>query len=333
MGSHLKISVAMCTYNGEKYVEDQIRSILAQTREVDEIVVGDDGSSDGTVREAEGALRKSRAAWRVIRNEKNLGYRKNFENVIRHTTGDVVFLCDQDDVWLPEKVETMMAAMESDPSCLMAFSDAYVTDAKLQIQRGSQWDAACYTENRPRFPDMMDLLLSGYYVTGACACIRRDLFERCSDFSEIWIHDGWLAVHAALYGTLTPVPEKLLYYRQHGDNQIGARADSSPLAWAQNKWEVLRGGADKQLALHRDSRDRWKEFYALHRDEMPLRRKRQIARAVRVHADLCRLPRLPRAARLRMIAKYWTDGSYLAYYRRGRGCMLADLLFLLQEGG
>ena len=324
----LKVSVAMCTYNGEQYVEEQLRSILSQTRKVDEIVIGDDGSEDGTIEAVKRALTGSTVSQKIIRNRKNLGYRKNFENVIRHTTGDVIFLCDQDDVWLTEKVETMTAVMESDPTCLMAFSDAYVTNASLQVQKGSQWDAACYTENHARFPDMMDLLLSGYYVTGAASCIRRELFDRCSNFSEVWIHDGWLAVHAAFYGTLTPVEKKLIYYRQHGNNQIGARADVNPLVWAGNKMEVVRGGAEKQLALHRDSRDRWKEFYDLHHMELSDARKKQMQNAICVHSDLYRLPQVPLSKRLEIIQGYWEDGSYMAFYRKGRSCMLADLLFL-----
>ena len=323
-----RISVAMCTYNGEKYIEEQITSILNQNCPVDEIVIGDDGSVDTTLEIAERTLSQSSVDWKNIRNEKNLGYRKNFENVIRHTRGEIVFLCDQDDVWLPEKTEVMMSVMEEDPSCLLAFSDAFLTDGNLNIKDGSLWDAVCYNENKGRFDNWMDLFFSGYYVTGAACCFRRELFEMCAPFSEIWVHDGWLAIHAALYGSLKDVPEKLVYYRQHEKNQIGASANQSLTDKVSAKLRVLKAGVDEQILLHTGSRDRWMEFYRLRKNDMPDAVRKKAATAVRVHQKLSRLPEYSLLKSIKTVRYCKKKGYYTAFYKRGKGCMYGDMLFL-----
>ena len=102
-----KISVCMAVYNGEKYIREQIASILGQLAPGDELIISDDGSSDGTLDEAR-AFGDARI--RLLANQLDRGYSGNFENAIRHAGGDIIFLSDQDDVWLPGRVEKMRAA-------------------------------------------------------------------------------------------------------------------------------------------------------------------------------------------------------------------------------
>src|SRR5689334_3167479 len=106
----MRISVCLATYNGADFVVEQLESILCQLGPDDEVVVSDDSSTDGTVERIVG-LGDRRVT--VHRNETNLGYSKNFENALRLSTGDVVFVADQDDVWLPDKVATMVQALET----------------------------------------------------------------------------------------------------------------------------------------------------------------------------------------------------------------------------
>ena len=105
----MRISVAICTYNGEKYIREQLESILNQEYSVDEIVVGDDGSSDRTIEVAEKILKTSDVSYRILRSTTNIGYRKNFERTIAATKGEIIFLSDQDDVWKRNKVKVVMA--------------------------------------------------------------------------------------------------------------------------------------------------------------------------------------------------------------------------------
>src|SRR5919109_4233023 len=122
----MRISIALGTFNGARYLEEQLNSIVAQTRRADEIVICDDASTDSTAEIA------ARYATRLIRNPQRLGTSRNFSQAISACTGDVIFLCDQDDVWSPKKIEVMSAAFESSAvACL--FTDA-------QLNGGSLWD-------------------------------------------------------------------------------------------------------------------------------------------------------------------------------------------------
>lgn len=101
----MKISVAMATYNGEKFIEEQLKSIMFQSRKVDELVISDDCSNDRTVAIATDFIKKNNLNWKVLTNQGSHGVKNNFYNVLSHVNGDVVILCDQDDIWLGEKVE------------------------------------------------------------------------------------------------------------------------------------------------------------------------------------------------------------------------------------
>lgn len=322
------LSVAVCTYNGEQYILEQLNSILSQNIPVDEIVVGDDGSTDNTVEVVRSRLSESSVQWSVIQNEKNLGYRKNFENVIAHTKGDLIFLCDQDDVWVPEKTEKIIREFDADPTCLMVFTDAYVTDSQLNVREGSLWDSFYLSENIDSFSDSWEMLLNGYYITGATACIKRELFEKSIPFSDIWVHDGWLGIHAAMYGTVRALPEKLIYYRQHDSNQIGVRGEATIRDKIRKKKEILQKGAEGQLRIHREDRDRWREFYRKYKDTLPPEKKVQVRNAAKMFTELSRLPQMSVLKRTRLILDYYRKGYYQLYCKHGKGVMMGDLLFL-----
>ena len=100
-------SVAMCTYNGEKYIKEQLESIIHQTLPPDEIIICDDGSNDHTISAIKETMRVWRGSWMLVQNEKNLGYKKNFQKAISLCQGDIIYLSDQDDVWDLHKMELM----------------------------------------------------------------------------------------------------------------------------------------------------------------------------------------------------------------------------------
>ena len=123
----MKISVALCTYNGAKYIEEQIKSILNQTYVVNEIVIGDDKSTDNTLDIIKNLLINSNIDLNIIENENNLGFKKNFYNTISRCKGDIIFFSDQDDVWDNNKVKKTIEIFQQNPNALLVFSNAYVT--------------------------------------------------------------------------------------------------------------------------------------------------------------------------------------------------------------
>lgn len=124
-----KVSVAIASYNGARFLSRQIESIIDQTYSVDEIVISDDCSNDNTLNIAYHYEKLNPDIyWKIFRNEKNMGFRKNFKKAISKCTGEVIFLCDQDDVWMSDKVEKMMRVFNTNPQVMTLISDFKTID-------------------------------------------------------------------------------------------------------------------------------------------------------------------------------------------------------------
>lgn len=248
----MKLSVAMCTYNGERFIADQLRSILEQSRSVDEIIISDDGSSDATleqVREALAAFGGKAPELRVLAGER-LGIVRNFSRAIDACTGDIIFLSDQDDVWLPSKVEEMIAVFERDPDALLACSDARLVDAELRDLGRSQFQMVRMTDGLRRSlegPGGFEVLLRRNVVTGATVAFRRELLGIALPFADCWLHDEWLAILAAAKGGLRLVNRPLVLYRQHGSNQCGMRPESLASQLAQASASAPEHSGSKRI--------------------------------------------------------------------------------------
>jgi glycosyltransferase involved in cell wall biosynthesis len=234
------ITVALCTRNGAAFVDEQVRSILSQVPEPDELVLGDDASSDDTVAIVERAVADHRAsggrtALVVRRHEPALGVVGNFEDALRHAGGDLIALSDQDDVWRPGKLEAVVAAFKADPQLLLVHSDARLVDAEGRPTGLDLLQALEITGSERRGlegGDAFDTLLRRNLVTGATVVMRRELVPIALPVPPGWVHDEWLAAVAAACGTLRLLPLPLIDYRQHGANQIGARRPTLADRWA-----------------------------------------------------------------------------------------------------
>jgi glycosyltransferase involved in cell wall biosynthesis len=213
------VSVALCTYNGGRFIAEQLRSITAQTRPVDEIIVCDDGSTDDTVAEVESA------GIAVVRNERRLGVTKNFERAIGLCTGDVIVLCDQDDVWHPEKVATLTDRLAGGGA--MAFSNAEVVNGDLSPAGYRLWDSVWFDpaeQDRVRRGDAVPVLLRHAVAAGATLAFRseyRPLLLPIPDLPHS--HDIWITLLLACVGRIEPVDRDLIRYRLHGANTVGLK--------------------------------------------------------------------------------------------------------------
>lgn len=218
------VSVAMCTYNGEKYLGAQLESILAQTRLPDELVVCDDNSTDATVSMLEQFAASAPFPVRLYRNARRMGSTRNFEQAIRHCRGEFIALTDQDDVWHPEKLERLLGAFE--PGVGLVFSDARVVDKNLNCLGYRLWETAFFgrrEQRRVERGEAFELLLRGNVVTGATMAFRAVHRDWVLPISPNWVHDGWIAILIAAVSKLRFVRDPLIDYRQHAGNQIGAR--------------------------------------------------------------------------------------------------------------
>ena len=221
----VSVSVALCTYNGAAYLEEQLLSILGQSLPVSEIVVSDDGSTDETL----AVLERVVAGWPdlhvvVLRNHSALGVTANFEQALAACSGGLIALCDQDDIWWPERVERMVTEFTQQPALQMLHADARLVDASgdplgftlLQTLGVSDADRAAVHAGHA-----IDAYLRRNVVTGATMMVRRELVERSRPFPTAWVHDEWMAMVAAATGLVDLLEESLTDYRQHGGNQIG----------------------------------------------------------------------------------------------------------------
>lgn len=219
------ISVVMCTFNGEKYLQEQVESILRQTRMPSEIIVSDDGSSDGTVVLARGLLKARPDIRLVITTRKApLGPAANFSSALSLAKSPLIALADQDDVWHPTKLETLGRVLEQDATLLLTHSDAALVDEDGR-RTGSLSHALAMTRSERRAlssGSALAALLRRNLVTGATVMVRSELLQVALPVPEGWVHDEWLALVAALHQGVAFVDEELIDYRQHGANQIGA---------------------------------------------------------------------------------------------------------------
>ena len=218
-----KISIALCTYNGEAYLADQLQSFAAQTWLPDELVVCDDRSSDDTIRIVNEFSENANFSVRLVVNDTNLRSTKNFERAIGLCSGDVIFLSDQDDVWRSDKIERMATVFIERPEVGAVFSDATVVDAKLASLGYRMWDVSGFGA---QFQDMfrrnpLEVLLRRNVVTGATLAFRSSLRPLIVPIPPCWVHDGWVAMVVSAVAKIEFIAEPLIEYRQHSSNQIG----------------------------------------------------------------------------------------------------------------
>ncbi|WP_414540789.1 glycosyltransferase family 2 protein [Stenotrophomonas forensis] len=223
-----RIGVALCTYNGARYLQAQLDSILDQDFPVSEVVIGDDGSSDQTLPLLQAFEVRAQALGirvEIARHPRNLGYVRNFADALQRCQADILFLCDQDDVWHPGRVSRYVQCFRADPGLLLVHSDARLVDAQgapvgqrlLEVLVVHPAEVELERSGRA-----IDAILLRNFVTGATCALRRSLLEGALPVPPGWSHDEWLAVHASLRGGLDMLAEPTIDYRQHGNNQIGA---------------------------------------------------------------------------------------------------------------
>ena len=228
------ISVCIATYNGEHYLRQQLDSILAQIGEEDEIVVSDDNSTDGTLELLRSyndtRIRILHHDTRLITTDFPLDRpTHNFENALRHAKGDIIFLADQDDAWLPGKVETMLRALENAD---MAMHDCILADEKMQQLAPSYFDIVHVTTSAWHNAIRCTLL-------GCCMAMRRCVVEKALPFPKTEVgHDLWLGMVADRKFRFVLVREPLLMYRKHGKSMTTAGIKSKYSLWFKLRYRL-----------------------------------------------------------------------------------------------
>lgn len=211
----MKISVALAAYKGERYIAEQLNSILCQLGENDEIIVSDDFPA-GKTREAVAEIHDKRI--RYIEGQ-GKGVVRNFENALNACTGDVIFLSDQDDVWMPDKVQKVLAEIRNGADLVL--HDAAVTDGSLNIT-----DPSFFAVHGSNASFVKNLIRNSF--VGCCMAFTRKVMADSLPFpNELPMHDWWIALAAMKKGYKTVLlPESLIKWRRHGENVTGGKTST-----------------------------------------------------------------------------------------------------------
>lgn len=213
------ISVCMATYNGEKFIERQLNSILPQLNESDEVIIVDDSSKDNTINLIEKMRKKdNRIKW--VQNNPNLGVLQSFNKAIHLAKGDILFLCDQDDYWYENKVEKIMKVFNEDQSVYLVSHDAEVKDNEFNLIDDS-WDH--YNGNKKTNSIVQTIIKNSY--TGCMMAFKKELRDDTAEFpKKIQMHDQWLALVAMKNQyKIINLEDKLMAYIRHGANVTGEK--------------------------------------------------------------------------------------------------------------
>lgn len=217
-----KVDILLATYNGEKYLKEQIDSILNQTYRNIHLIISDDNSKDST-RKILDEYRKKDARITTYFQERNLGYIKNFEFLLTKVESNYYMLSDQDDVWLPEKIKKSMDKLKEENADLV-FGDLEVVDEKLKTIYPSFGDFMQLNRKINKCINSYEVNYLYNCVTGCTLLSKKEFIKDILPIphnSKYMLHDFWIATMVALRGKLAYMPEKYIKYRQHGNNQIG----------------------------------------------------------------------------------------------------------------
>jgi len=202
----MKISVCIATYNGEKYIQEQLDSILNQLDEKDEIIISDDSSTDRTVQIIK-SYNDSRI--KIYESQKFRSPIFNFENALQYASMDIIMLADQDDIWKPNKVKIIKKYMQE--------YDLVLSDADIVDEQGNIIQESFYKINGSKNGFIKNIINNSYL--GCTMAFNKKILEKSLPFpKDLPMHDWWIGLIAELCGRTYFIEEKLISYRRHGNN-------------------------------------------------------------------------------------------------------------------
>jgi glycosyltransferase involved in cell wall biosynthesis len=225
----MKVSVALCTYNGGAYLSEQLDSILDQTVPVDEIVVCDDGSGDRTVEILAAYQEKYPAVFRIFENEANLGFIKNFEKAIRLCEAPVIIISDQDDIWEKNKVAETVHFLENNPYFDGVFHDLKLIDGPAVHPSYLNWKNISHQEVIAGIEEnrLFEALVNrGSFILGCALAIRKEALQKYSMQDFPMAHDYYMVQKLSSKNKLGFIPASLSSYRLHAGQVYGLRYTS-----------------------------------------------------------------------------------------------------------
>ena len=238
----MKISVIIGTCHGEVHIEEQLKSLFRQTLLPDEILIGDDSGDEKTIDKIVRVRNEYSGDLRIIRNPSRLGIIGNYKNLAQQACGDLIFFCDQDDVWLPQKIEKLADALEMHPDKMAAVCNSEITDKDLNprhqlfVERTPAFYEFTRRLEQGTWDSFKDIFMQKHIFPAHNMVMKKNMLDLFAAVPENYgqsrlYHDVWLARIASLAGKLYYLDEILTHYRIHETNSNGfetPQKDSSP---------------------------------------------------------------------------------------------------------
>lgn len=307
------VSVAMCTYNGAKYLPQQLESIANQTVPVQELVVCDDGSTDNTIEVIREFAKSSSFPVFVHVSKENLGSTKNFEKCLMLCKGDIIFLCDQDDLWRSDKVEKQLNYLKENPDKDAVFSDGMMIGDDSQPTGYTIWQEIEFDKTKQEQwlnGKPHEILFNGFVVTGATLAIRKKCLDKVVPFPvhvPDLIHDAWIAMVLSLQEKIGFIADALISYRIHASQQVGF---GSKIEYVRVKDRFTRDREEKLIPI-KEKADKLHELYLLLRG-IPFVPREKLIKLYQAQNHFYRRASLPdnRFLRLTPIINHVIRGHY-----------------------
>lgn len=317
----MRVSVAMCTYNGERYLQEQLNSLASQTYLPFELIVCDDCSSDTTTQIICRFARTSSFPVRFVQNHKTLGSTANFNQAISLCSGELIALCDQDDIWNQKKIEKQVCVFQRNVDIGGTFSNGRLIDANSKQINRSLWDSMEFTssmQSQVIEGNPILALVRQNFVTGATLMFRAELRLYFSLIPKDWVHDAWIAWMISIYSQLYPLSDHLIDYRIHSNQQIGANLQ--PL---QNR---LKRDSHELIQLHQLELERMISLEDSIRNETSERvvHYRKLVRA-KIFFIRTRIALLQKTPAMRIASVFLEAKDYMLF-AKGLRSIMGDLL-------
>lgn len=223
-----KVDILLATYNGEKYIREQIDSILNQTYKEFRLLISDDGSTDGT-RDILNEYKAKDDRIEIFMQEENLGVVKNFEFLLKKVEAKYYMFSDQDDIWKDEKIEKSLNKIEEGFD--LVYSDLEVVDENLNVTYESYWKLKGIYKKIKKYNNFESLYLNNF-ITGCTVISKKELidsFMPLPNISKFVLHDYWISLIISQNGKIAYIEEPLIKYRQHKNNKVGSKKKSDEL--------------------------------------------------------------------------------------------------------
>lgn len=320
-GCLLRLSIALCTYNGERFLAEQLDSFVAQERQPDELVVCDDGSLDETLPMLHRFAATANFPVHIIENSGRLGSTANFAQAIGLCAGDIIVLSDQDDVWFSTKLARIESAFTAAPSVDGFFSNGILIDEQGDKLRGDLWQRVGFQNGQRgcvRTHQALNTLFRGNFVTGATLAFRKRVRNLLLPIPAGWMHDYWIASILASASQLACIDAPLIKYRCHANQQIGVENGITQL------WHRF---LEKNNATYLSAAERWAEVRGRLRQTETFNNSASLFKCEGMVVHMLRRGSLPyrRLRRLPSVFVEIINGNYF-HYSSGLPSILRDIL-------